>query len=466
MKRYAFLLVILLTFFVLPAAPAAAQDDSDGDGTPNGLDVCPNEGGPAWASGCPDSDSDHTPDVNDACPGVGGPAANLGCPEDQPQFQPTAPPAQPTTAPVRQSPPVQVTPAPTATVTLPLIPSGPRIALPSENACVLTPDGGEPINLRAVPSLQGGVIGSFEPGNRALASLPVVVLEGESWYLTGGGWLAGRTMQGTPLCAELPALTFAESDTTIVNQDNSLSPSIPVGMGDTRPIQLYMMPASASLLTQLAARLQLPAGEGMVGLRFPSLRGPSNEILLGLLTPLNWAIQEDGNKPDLVNSFYVGYPERVAEGFAAVARNTLVVDMAAQQGAPFTLALSGIGRLRLIGDSASTGMRICTGPVTPVVSTETGLMLPEEVCPEGQVMPGIAGIAVDDIGGILLLNAESARRSNLLVYEGRGIELIVQMLPGPNPSGGSTPLLMLNESARGLSIGFHRPTQGMIVTIQ
>ena len=466
MNRYPFLLAILFALLMWPLAPVAAQD-SDGDGTVDSADRCPNAGGPAWAGGCPDSDADNTPDVDDACPSVGGPAWNLGCPEDQPQFAPTSPPPpQPTNLPVRQEPVVPATVAPEPTGVPPLIPSGPRQSLPSENACVLTPDGGEPINMRAAPSMQGGVIGSFEPGNRAPASLPVVVLEGESWYLTGGGWLIGRLMQGTPLCLELPSLTFAEPDTTLVNQDNSLSPSIPVGMGDTRPTQLYLMPTSVSLLAQLASRIQLPAGEGVMGIRFPSLRGPSNEILLGLLMPLTWALEPDGGKPDLVNSFYIGYPERVAEGFAPVIRNTLLVDLSAQPGGAFTLALSGVGRLRLIGDSAPTGMRICTGSVSPVHNAETGLMQPDEVCPEGQVMPEIPGIAVDNIGGVLLLNANTARRGNLLVYEGRGIELIVQMLPGPNPSGGSTPLLALNDAARGVSVGFHRPTQGMIITLQ
>lgn len=465
MTLYRWLLVILLFVAMLPVAPVLAQD-TDGDGTADGLDACPTAGGPSWARGCPDSDADNTPDIDDACPGVGGPAWNLGCPEDQLQITPTSLPAPPTRTTVRQQS-VAAPPTPQPAVGSPtLIPSGPRLSLPGENGCVLTPDGVEPINLRAVPSMQGGVIGSFEPGNRAPAALPVVVLEGESWYQTGGGWLTGRLMQGTPLCAELPVLTFAESNTVLVNEDNSLSPSIPVGAGDTYPVQLYLMPASLNLMERLAARIHLSAGEGVTTVRFPSLRGPGNEIVLGLLMPLNWSLGADGSRPALAGSLYVGYPERVAEGFAPVTRNTLVVDLAAQPSQAFTLALSGTGRLRLVGEHLPTGMRICTGDVTLTASDETGGLLPEAVCPAGQVMPEIAGIGVDDIGGILLLNVDAARHNNLLVYEGRGIELVVQMQPGPNVSGGSTPLLSLSEASQSIRLGFHRPTQGMVLTIQ
>lgn len=466
MKRTALIFIIFCFLFVLPSV--AAQDD-DGDGTPNTSDTCPFESGPAWALGCPDSDSDRTPDINDACPSVGGPASNLGCPEDQPQFTPTSPPPPPSQSRPQQPQQPVVQPQqpaePEPTELPPLIPSGPSVSLPSENACVLTPSGGEPINLRAVPSLQGDVLGGFEPGNRASAGLPVVVLEGESWYLSGGGWLVGRLMAGTPLCQDLPVLRFAESGTTLVNQDNSLSPSIPVGIGETRPAQLYLMPSTAQLLQQLAPRLELPAGVGAVGVRFPSLRGPTNEILISLLMPLSWELRPDGTPPNMVNGVYIGYPQRIAEGETATSRDTLLVDMAAQGNRSFTLGVAGNGRLRFIGDSVPTGLRLCTSTMLPSLLAE-GAMSPLDVCAEGQLMPEIAGIEVANIGGVLLLNADALSRASLLVYEGRSTELIVQLMPGPNPSGGSTPLLSLNQGAHAISLGFHRPTSGMILSLE
>jgi hypothetical protein len=471
MKRYALILVIFCFLFSLAALPAAAQDDRDGDGTPDGMDTCPDAGGPSWAQGCPDSDGDGAPDIMDNCPDVGGHINNLGCPEDQPQVPSPAPPTavpQPRQPPAQQQPQQPVAAPPTEVPAQPLgsgIPSGPVPVLPNENGCLLTPDGAEPINLRAVPSLQGSVLGPFEPGNRAPAGVPVVVLEGESWYLTGGGWLVGRLMQGTPLCLELPVLNFAESGTTLVNQDNSFSPSIPVGIGDTRPIQLYLMPHTTTLLNTLVPRLQLPAGESAMALRFPSLRSTTNELLITLLMPFNWMTLPDGETLDMVEGYYLGYPERVAEGETADVRDTMIIDMAAQNGRPFTLAISGIGRLRLVGDNFPTGMWICNGDINPVDNAD-GIMVGSEICPQGQIMPEISGISVDNIGGVLLLNAGDVGHASLLVYEGRGTEMIVQLLPGPNASGGSTPLLRLNQGMQAVSLGFHRPTQGMIITMQ
>lgn len=472
MKRHVLILAIFCLIFSMSALPVLAQDDRDGDGTADYMDTCPDAGGPSWAQGCPDSDADGAPDISDNCPDVGGPVSNLGCPEDQPQIPSPVPPP-PTAVPQPQQPPPQpqqpVAPSPTAVpAQQPItagITAGPVPVLPNENGCLLTPDGTEPINLRAVPSLQGAVLGPFQPGNRAPAGVPVVGLEGESWYLSGGGWLVGRLMQGTPLCLELPVLNFAESGTTLVNADYSLSPSIPVGIGDTRPTQLYLMPTSVTLLDSLAPRLQIPAGESAMALRFPSLRSAANEILVTLLMPLSWMNLPDGETLDMVAGFYVGYPQRASEGETLEVSDTMIVDMAAQNGRPFTLAVSGIGRLRLVGDNFPTGMWICNGEINPVENAD-GLMLPSEICPEGQIMPEIAGISVDNIGGVLLLNAGEVGRANLLVYEGRGAEMIVQLLPGPNASGGSTPLLWLNQGTQAVSLGFHRPTQGMIITMQ
>jgi outer membrane protein OmpA-like peptidoglycan-associated protein len=54
--------------------------DTDGDGTPDKLDKCPDLAGPAKLLGCPDTDNDGIADKNDKCPGEAGPADNMGCP--------------------------------------------------------------------------------------------------------------------------------------------------------------------------------------------------------------------------------------------------------------------------------------------------------------------------------------------------------------------------------------------------
>ncbi|MGZ6141961.1 MAG: OmpA family protein [Myxococcales bacterium] len=54
--------------------------DRDGDGVPDGGDLCPDEPGPAALDGCPDTDGDGIPDREDKCPKEPGPPENDGCP--------------------------------------------------------------------------------------------------------------------------------------------------------------------------------------------------------------------------------------------------------------------------------------------------------------------------------------------------------------------------------------------------
>ena len=62
-----FILFILLSSVTIPHVSASGTTDTDGDGTPNGTDDCPN----AWGNStidrqaCPDSDGDGTSDLND-----------------------------------------------------------------------------------------------------------------------------------------------------------------------------------------------------------------------------------------------------------------------------------------------------------------------------------------------------------------------------------------------------------------
>lgn len=57
--------------------------DSDGDGIPDNKDECPNMPGPIANNGCPevDSDGDGIPDRIDDCPDVKGPPSTNGCPD-------------------------------------------------------------------------------------------------------------------------------------------------------------------------------------------------------------------------------------------------------------------------------------------------------------------------------------------------------------------------------------------------
>lgn len=55
--------------------------DSDGDGIPDKLDLCPNEAGPKELGGCPDSDGDGIADKDDECPNEPGKLEFKGCPD-------------------------------------------------------------------------------------------------------------------------------------------------------------------------------------------------------------------------------------------------------------------------------------------------------------------------------------------------------------------------------------------------
>jgi outer membrane protein OmpA-like peptidoglycan-associated protein len=54
--------------------------DKDGDEVPDYLDKCPDVKGAKKFSGCPDTDGDGIPDNEDECPKMAGPASNKGCP--------------------------------------------------------------------------------------------------------------------------------------------------------------------------------------------------------------------------------------------------------------------------------------------------------------------------------------------------------------------------------------------------
>jgi OmpA-OmpF porin, OOP family len=55
--------------------------DSDGDGTMDDVDRCPDVAGVLALKGCPDTDNDGIADLDDKCPNAKGTADNKGCPE-------------------------------------------------------------------------------------------------------------------------------------------------------------------------------------------------------------------------------------------------------------------------------------------------------------------------------------------------------------------------------------------------
>ena len=62
------------------ARPVSFSRDSDGDGIPDDLDLCPTVAGFSTFSGCPDTDRDGIPDQEDQCPTVAGSSLYQGCP--------------------------------------------------------------------------------------------------------------------------------------------------------------------------------------------------------------------------------------------------------------------------------------------------------------------------------------------------------------------------------------------------
>jgi OmpA-OmpF porin, OOP family len=62
-----------------PKKPTVA--DRDGDGIPDGQDLCPDQAGTAALNGCPDRDRDGVADGSDECPDTAGMLALAGCPD-------------------------------------------------------------------------------------------------------------------------------------------------------------------------------------------------------------------------------------------------------------------------------------------------------------------------------------------------------------------------------------------------
>ncbi len=65
----------------MPKEEMTDENDSDGDGLTDDVDLCPQAAGPAELNGCPDTDADGVPDYEDRCPQTAGPIESRGCPD-------------------------------------------------------------------------------------------------------------------------------------------------------------------------------------------------------------------------------------------------------------------------------------------------------------------------------------------------------------------------------------------------
>ena len=134
-----------------PVPPAHPPNDRDGDGTPDGLDKCPDQGGPA---------------------------SNSGCPLDA---------ATPTPAPALAAPPV----------TLP--------TMPTTGDCVLATRTADPVNIHFEPSINARIVGVLDPQKL----YPVIAQTDNAeglWDRIVPGWVAGRVVRLGGDCETVPKL--------------------------------------------------------------------------------------------------------------------------------------------------------------------------------------------------------------------------------------------------------------------
>lgn len=162
-------LVSVLTIFILMlsiVSQVSAQStfDTDGDGTPNTNDNCPNVPGPGTNNGCPlpseethdipdDTDGDGTADPLDACPTVAGDGANGGCP-------PGTDPNNPGGGSPVSSPEFELSVA------------------PFSDDCIVSPAGSQGVNIRIAPNPTASVLHVLQANE--WATVIAIAYEGES----------------------------------------------------------------------------------------------------------------------------------------------------------------------------------------------------------------------------------------------------------------------------------------------
>ncbi|MFQ3648016.1 MAG: thrombospondin type 3 repeat-containing protein [Anaerolineae bacterium] len=166
--------------------PATPIPDTDGDGLPDNADSCPTQPGPRDNAGCPvsappsDRDGDGTPDNADACPDQGGPRDNAGCPV-------SAPP-QPTRPPYRPAPP------------------------PDTQNCYATPASENNVNVREQPTTQGRILRGLAPNTHLLVLDATINPQGQTWFQVqlpeGLAFVADSAVVVQGNCSNLPVVTL------------------------------------------------------------------------------------------------------------------------------------------------------------------------------------------------------------------------------------------------------------------
>jgi len=165
MKKSRFYIVMLICMMallmpMLVSAQVGGPTDTDGDGLPDNMDVCPTQSGPREFNGCPDSDGDGTSDNIDACPTQGGPDFNRGCPVEQPAENPVP---ENTTNPVR-----------------------PIVGGECTVATFLT----TAVNVREYPASDAPVLGTLDP-NVLYPVYGMHFFPDSTWYFVEMGWVNG-----------------------------------------------------------------------------------------------------------------------------------------------------------------------------------------------------------------------------------------------------------------------------------
>ena len=134
----------------------ANPGDPDGDGIPNGIDQCPNQGGPSSNQGCP--------------PGTG----------------PSATPTLESTA---------------QEVSLP--------TMPVTGDCVVATRSAEGVNIRLQPSTSAGIVGVLDPQSLYPANGQHHAADG-TWDRIEDGWVAGRVVRTGGNCGSLPVVVVPD----------------------------------------------------------------------------------------------------------------------------------------------------------------------------------------------------------------------------------------------------------------
>jgi hypothetical protein len=191
-----------------PVPTPTPNPDRDGDGLPDNVDQCPSDPGPRDNRGCPlpvpvpsDRDGDTVTDDIDRCPDQPGPRDNFGCPVQQQRVEPTSPPALPTRPPYRPAPP------------------------PDTQRCYATPATETNVNVREQPTTQGRILRTLPPNTHLLVLEATLNPQGQTWFKV-----------------ELPDGTAFVADSAVVTQGNCANLGIPapapVPQGGSMPAAL------------------------------------------------------------------------------------------------------------------------------------------------------------------------------------------------------------------------------------